>query len=115
MTADVPDKDRRRHARGAARARAELLLEGPATIVVDDVLDASEGGLLLACAAPPRLGTAVVVRVQHDDGRTATARARVVRVVWGGRARGQPVRPGAALAFTDDRDARVAVLGLLGA
>jgi hypothetical protein len=115
MTIDVPEKDRRRHARAAPVARAELLLEGASSIPVDEVLDASAGGLLVACAAPPRLGTALIVRVRCDDGRTASARAHVVRVVWGGRDRGRPVRAGAALAFLDDHDARVAVLALLQA
>lgn len=109
---DVPAHDRRRFARGAAAAQAELLLDGVPPLSVDSVADVSEGGTFVACASPPRLGTSLVVRIRRD-GEEASVRARVVRVVWGGRDRGARLSGGAALAFEDEPERRARAITLL--
>jgi c-di-GMP-binding flagellar brake protein YcgR len=90
--------DRRRTPRAARRLDVRYRVVGEQ--LSHPSVDASTGGVFVACAQPLPLGADVEVFLDDDTG-TLRVSAKVVRVVWGGRHLGEPVEPGMALQFVD--------------
>jgi hypothetical protein len=88
------DDERRRHARLVRPVGAATLAAGAGPALAVEVKDVGLGGCFVLIDPPPRLHDPVVVGFGGFvlDGR-------VVRVQRGGRDKGQPVRPGVAVAF----------------
>ena len=104
------EPNRRRHERERVAADVVVsLYANGAAVPIARVIDASLGGALLEIArdtAPPALSS--TCRCMVSRGATSIERgARVVRIRWGGRERGEPVLPAVALVF-DDADADAA-------
>ena len=90
--------ERRRAARKHVHIEVEYRAVG--SLLVDPVRDISQGGLFLASKSPLPLGTSLEVVLRSPAGSDPLRlKARVVRVVWGGRRQGKPIEPGMALAF----------------
>ncbi len=103
----VIEADRRRHARVAVDVGPVELRHGPRQVVVaaPDVRDVGVGGCFLLLDDPPGLGSSVVVGFAGF-----VFSGFVVRVQRGGREKGQPVRPGIAVAFAGVDEATLLAL-----
>ena len=106
------EPNRRRHARVPVEVALELVIDG-APVVVARVVDASPGGALVEVASPPPLSATGRAVLRRGDA-SVERHARVVRIRWGGRDRGERVKPAVALVFDDaDQDAAARLEALL--
>jgi hypothetical protein len=93
--------ERRRHARRPTTGEVALAVRiGHRDLGVGaaDVIDVSRGGVFVDVGYEAGVGLGAVVTV---DVAGLAIEGRVVRVRLGGRRRGQPVRPGVAIAFRE--------------
>lgn len=68
---------------------------------MDDIRDISRTGVFIACREPLTLGSRIEMAIPEGDTGLLRVECTVVRVVWGGRVRGQPRERGMAVRFDD--------------
>ena len=91
-------KERRRSHRQSARFPVRYRPVG--TVLVDEVENLSDTGMLLRCIEPLPLGTLIALSLPEGRSETLDLEAEVVRVIWGGREGGKSRVAGMAVRFT---------------
>lgn len=94
--------DRRGAPRRAAQFPIQYRLVG--VTQVDDIRDISRTGCFLFCRDPLPLGSRIEVSIPEGPNQIFSVECTVVRVVWGGRVKGQVRSPGMALQFDNPTD-----------